>query len=298
MKAYVTVGVSASGKSSLAKKMMEEGKVQGIVERDQIRRNLFNFQQWSEYKFSRQKESQVSDIHCAMIEGFASLGDCNIIVSDTNLNESHRNALIAFLESVGFEVEVIDCDVTWEEACRRDEQREFSVGRKVLYKQWQQWIEYKKLKGDWYYYQPSTSSPNAVVFDIDGTVAHMHNRGPFDWDKVGDDLPKIAVVQLAQFYHKLGFHVIFLSGRDGICYRETRKWITNNIFPNGDYDLFMRAEGDTRKDSIVKLELFRNNIADNYYVMSLFDDRPQVVNMWYDIGIPNVFAVGDQRNEF
>lgn len=298
MKAYVTVGVSASGKSSLAKKMMEEGKVQGIVERDVIRRNLFNFQQWSEYKFSREKESQVSDVHRAMIEGFASLGGCNIIVSDTNLNESHRNTLITFLESTGFEVEVIDCDVTWEEACRRDEQRKFSVGRKVLYRQWQQWVEYKKLKGDWYYCQPSTSSPNAVVFDIDGTVAHMHNRGPFDWDKVGDDLPKYAVVQLAQFYHKLGLHVIFLSGRDGVCYRETRKWITNNIFPNGDYELFMRAEGDSRKDSIVKLELFKNNIADNYYVTSLFDDRPQVVNMWYDIGIPNVFAVGDQRNEF
>lgn len=298
MKAYVTVGVSASGKSSLAKKMMEEGKVQGIVERDQIRRNLFNFQQWSEYKFSREKESQVSDVHRAMIEGFASLGGCNIIVSDTNLNESHRNTLIAFLESTGFEVEVIDCDVTWEEACRRDEQRKFSVGRKVLYKQWQQWIEYKKLKGDWYYYKPSTSLPNAVVFDIDGTVAHMHNRGPFDWDKVGDDSPKIGVVQLAQFYRKLGLCVIFLSGRDGVCYEKTRCWITRNIFCDGDYELFMRAEGDTRKDSIVKLELFKNNIADNYYVTSLFDDRPQVVNMWYDIGIPNVFAVGDQRNEF
>ena len=298
MKAYVTVGVSASGKSALALKMREEGKVQGIVERDIIRRNLFNFQQWSEYKFSREKENQVSDVHRTMIEGFASLSGCNIIVSDTNLNEAHRNALIAFLESTGFEVEVIDCDVTWEEACRRDERREFSVGREVLYKQWQQWVNYKKLKGDFYHYQPSTSLPNAVVFDIDGTVAHMHNRGPYDWNKVGHDLPKYAVVQLAQFYYKLGLRVIFLSGRDGICYRETRKWLADNIFPNGNYRLFMRAEGDTRKDSIVKLELFKNNIADNYYITSLFDDRPQVVNMWHDIGIPNVFAVGDQRNEF
>lgn len=298
MKAYVTVGVSASGKSTLAQKMLKERKVQEVIERDIIRRYLFNFQQWSEYKFTREKEKKVSDIIRSMIEYVASSGKYDIIVSDTNLNPTHRDALVTFLESLGFEVELIDCDITWEEACRRDEQRKFSVGRKVLYKQWQQWVEYKKSKGDWYHYEPSTSLPNAVVFDIDGTVAHMHNRGPFEWDKVGDDLPKIAVTQLAQFYRKLGLRVIFLSGRDGVCYEKTRCWITRNIFCDDDYELFMRAEGDSRKDSIVKLELFKNNIADNYYVTSLFDDRPQVVNMWHDIGIPNIFAVGDQRNEF
>ena len=74
-----------------------------------------------------------------------------------------------------------------------------------------------------------------------------------------------------------------MTGRDGICEKETAEWLTKNLIPyNG---LVMRTAGDNRKDNIVKLELFKKHIADNYNVMGVFDDRDSVVKMWRDIGL-------------
>lgn len=47
----------------------------------------------------------------------------------------------------------------------------------------------------------------------------------------------------------------------------------------------MRPEGDKRKDSIVKAELFDKHIKDNYAVDFVLDDRNQVVKMWRDMGL-------------
>ena len=41
----------------------------------------------------------------------------------------------------------------------------------------------------------------------------------------------------------------------------------------------MRASGDTRKDSIVKKELYEKHIKNKYYVSFWLDDRNQVVDM-------------------
>ena len=60
----------------------------------------------------------------------------------------------------------------------------------------------------------------------------------------------------------------------------------------------MRKEGDVRKDTVIKEELFWEHIAPHYNVLVAFDDRPCVVDMWHDVGIPNVIAVADQRNKF
>jgi hypothetical protein len=59
----------------------------------------------------------------------------------------------------------------------------------------------------------------------------------------------------------------------------------------------MRKAGDTRKDTVVKYELFQEHIADRYNIVSVFDDRPSVVNMWNDLGL-KVWATGDQRVYF
>ena len=55
----------------------------------------------------------------------------------------------------------------------------------------------------------------------------------------------------------------------------------------------MRGFGDNRNDRLIKEELFFNHINDKYSVLGVFDDRPRVVRMWYDIGIPTVFCVAN-----
>ena len=46
--------------------------------------------------------------------------------------------------------------------------------------------------------------------------------------------------------------------------------------------LYMRKDGDTRPDYVIKPELVKDFIDDIYMV---FEDRDQVVKMWRDLGI-------------
>ena len=126
------------------------------------------------------------------------------------------------------------------------------------------------------------NKPKAIICDIDGTLALMSGRSPYEWVKVGDDTVNRPVLHLLKNYS--GSQVIFVSGRDSVCRASTVDWlfykagIANPI-------LFMRAEGDMRKDSIVKRELFDEHIRDSYDVQFVLDDRDQVVEMWRSLGL-------------
>ena len=78
-------------------------------------------------------------------------------------------------------------------------------------------------------------------------------------------------------------YVIVMSGRDESCRTETERWLNKHNIP---FDfLFMRPEGDMRKDNIIKHELFNKYVRDNYDVKFVLDDRQQVVDMWRKMGI-------------
>ena len=47
----------------------------------------------------------------------------------------------------------------------------------------------------------------------------------------------------------------------------------------------MRKEGDHRRDSIVKKEIYDTLIKDEFDVEFVLDDRQQVVDMWREIGL-------------
>lgn len=56
----------------------------------------------------------------------------------------------------------------------------------------------------------------------------------------------------------------------------------------------MRPQGDMRRDSIVKRELYENHIKGKYNVVAIFDDRPQVIReCWQALGFGDrIFNVG------
>lgn len=119
----------------------------------------------------------------------------------------------------------------------------------------------------------------AVIFDIDGTLALRGDRGPFDWKRVGEDLPNGPVVRLAQWIQQNPYWItIYMSGRDGICREQTEMWLdAQGLYPDL---LLMRNIGDNRKDSIVKEELYRTHVEPFWTVKFVVDDRDQVVRMW------------------
>lgn len=125
-------------------------------------------------------------------------------------------------------------------------------------------------------YKPPHGKPRAIMCDIDGTIAHIGDRSPYDWHKVREDTPDQIIIDLLRRYDNR--IIILVSGRDSVCRAETMEWLKDNRVPF--HHLFMRTEGDNRKDSIVKRELFDSNIRENFNVEFVLDDRNQVVNMW------------------
>lgn len=287
MKGYITVGIPASGKTTWTK---EQDVVD--INRDWIRFNVVcPGSDWSNYKFNRKQEDEVTEIQHHMLSEAAFNGK-DVVISDTNLNQKTRNKWVETLESFDYEVEILEFPITLEEAYKRDRLRPNGVGEAVIYSMYQKWLEYKGRKT----YTPDESLPKAVVFDVDGTLAKMVNRGPFDWNKVDQDEPKQFVVEMAQQYSKLGYVIIVLSGRDGVCADKTYKWLGDNGVPFEH--LYMRAMNDRRKDAEIKEELFWNHIADNYNVVACVDDRPQMIRLWYELKIPNVISVANPYIEF
>lgn len=120
----------------------------------------------------------------------------------------------------------------------------------------------------------------AILCDIDGTLAKMNDRSPFDWAKVGEDDVNLPIKKLLDLFNcpYSVYEIILMSGRDEVCRKQTELWLLLNGIHHGE--LFMRPAGDNRKDSIVKKELYEKHIKEKYEVLFVLDDRNQVVEMW------------------
>lgn len=120
--------------------------------------------------------------------------------------------------------------------------------------------------------------PTAVICDIDGTLAHMVNRGPYDTSKYLDDEKDDFIHNLFSLLTIGEVARIIVSGRSDEFKDVTEKWLkTHGI----SYDhLYMRPAGDMRNDAIVKKELYEKYIEPKYNIKVVLDDRDRVVDMW------------------
>lgn len=121
--------------------------------------------------------------------------------------------------------------------------------------------------------------PTAIMVDIDGTLAHMSGRSPYDYSKVNEDTLDAVVAGITRHYK----HVVVMSGRPEDCREATEKWLRK-------YDvrfdsLFMRPSGDKRPDQIVKWELYQQHVEPEYTIEFVLDDRNRVVKMWRENGL-------------
>lgn len=303
--AILTRGISASGKSTFAREWVKEmtrREVNGVmcvlprveVNRDDIRRELTEKDgkvfTWDKWNWKR--EGEVTTIATAKIMEAVENG-FDVIVSDTNLNEGRLKNMILDFESHGYHVTVKDFPITLEEAWKRDAKRENGVGHSVIASQYEQWLKVYGRKT----YVADKTKPKCILVDIDGTLAHMNGkRGAFEWDKVGvDDVDPHVRTLLELFWNDTECYIIVLSGRDGVSREKTEDWLKDNLV---SYDqLIMRTPNDMRKDTFVKEEIFWRDIADNYNVQFVIDDRPSVCRMWRELGL-KTFQVGNPHIEF
>lgn len=275
---YMTKGLPASGKSTWAKEMQSSNPNILRVNKDDLRAMLHNG------RWSRANEKQVLELRDQIIKSGLDRG-MHVIVDDTNLSVKHFNRLSQLAKQYGVRLEVKDfTDVPLEECINRDLNRTNSVGEKVIRDMHNQFL---KPKQDTKALNPMVFDarlPYCVIFDLDGTLACMGDRSPYDGKACGADSVNKSIRALLKVIKNTGdFKVGIFSGRSEEAMYETREWLKDNHI---DWSfLAMRRSGDNRKDAIIKKEMFDKYIRDKYNVLFVVDDRDQVVKMWRDIGL-------------
>jgi predicted kinase len=276
----LTKGLPASGKTTWAKgKVAEAGKGGKLtrVNRDDLREMLFSSQ------FSKANEKAVTEARDTLIIQALRKG-WSVIVDETGLNPRVEDMMRALASA--YSVEVVIKDFTYvplAECLERNAKRANSVPESVIRRMYERYLKPEAPTYD-------KSLPWALIVDIDGTLAHMNGRSPYDWARVGEDELDHDVADFVGVYGQVK-KVIVMSGRDGSCRSETERWLDFHGIP---FDgLYMRPEGDQRKDSVVKRELFEQHILGKYYPALVLDDRNQVVDMWRnELGL-KVWQVAD-----
>jgi predicted kinase len=239
----------------------------------------------------------------------------DVILDDTHLIPMTVKKLHAIAQAYG-DVKVIErgVNVPVETCIERDSKRTgfAKVGEKVIkdFARFSGLDKGRKLSDKEVYYEPRPNAfkelvqddklPKAIMCDLDGTLAIIGKRTPYDaTDCDVIDLPNWPVIQAVLAMHAQGVKIMFMSGRDQKYRPETERFIQKYcvapwISPPGyiPYELHMRGETapdpekmDQRKDNIIKEELFNKYVRGKYNVLFVLDDRNQVVDQWRLMGL-------------
>lgn len=282
----VYVGLPASGKSTMAK------KIRGKTNSNHVRVNKDDLRAMHFDKVWKGNEGFIEDARDALIRVALQSGK-NVIVDDTNLHPKHIETIrkIAQEEGASFRVDNSFLSVSLAECIERDAARPNGVGKKVIKSMHDQFLKKEVIAP----YHPDLA--DAVICDLDGTLALLGDRDVYDASRCDVvDTPNPAVVAVLKMALHFGHPILFCSGRESKDREPSIRFIKKALpdITDADWKLFMRATGDGRKDSIVKQELYDANIKDKYNVLFVLDDRNQVVDFWRSIGLPTFqVAEGD-----
>jgi predicted kinase len=297
-------GAPASGKSSYAKKIISIEQNVVRVSRDEIREQLNFYTKVGD----NSAEKLVTEIEKENILSLLKKG-LDVIIDVTLADVKYLKGYFKYFNNTGLNLEFRCQDfshVSLEVCLERNKQRGEAGGRfvpeNVIKRMHQNCISQNALHETTFnnlvkayaenyalkdIYKDVEGHP-CYIFDIDGTLALMGDRSPYEWDKVGLDTVNKNVAQLLEdLSHKsLNDTIFILSGRDGSCEIQTIEWLKKNVPAKCFLEVYMRKAGDMRPDWIVKKELLEINILDKgYRPVMIFDDRGQVCDFWKHIGI-------------
>jgi hypothetical protein len=217
-------------------------------------------------------------------------------VSDTNLAPAHENKLREIANHHKVQVEIVDfTDVPVSECLERDRKRGNKVGAEVILKMYNQYLK-KEVN---IVSERDESLMDAVIVDVDGTLAHRGERSPYDGSRVMEDTVNEPIADLARLFFEQGYKIIIMTGRentvvdnDGTTVQDlTIEWLNKNNIRF--HDIHIRANGDHRSDYEVKKELFVNNVKGLYNIKWVLDDRAQVVQAWRELGLTVLDVAGN-----
>lgn len=222
----------ASGKSTFARKLVQEDAKWKRINKDDFRMMLHNG------KWSVQKEKDVLKVRDSIMRLFLEEG-YNVVVDDTNFAPHHIKNITKNIKDLA-EVEVKFFDIPLGVAIDRDLQRERSVGKDVITKMYNTYIAPTLFPP----VQQDKSLPKAVIFDVDGTLAKMCRRSPYDVEKCVDDYLHANVHELIPVFKSQGYTIIVCSGRKEEAKEATKIWFSkNNLHLEINYKLKGKEKG-------------------------------------------------------
>lgn len=316
LKIFLTKGIPGSGKSTWAKAEIAKDPSNWVRINNDDLRAMMNGSVWS-----ADYEKMITEARNYLIRDALKRGK-NIIIDNLNINKRHFEDTCKIAKSVNVDVQVLEkvFYVELDEAIERDSKREgkAKVGEDVIKKWWKESgkTQFKFCKPRVEIFHSTKGNnvaieapayipglPEAVVCDLDGTLALIHNRSPYDASDCDlKDLPNTPVIETILAHYKAGRKIIFCSGREDKYKPETIRFIemwvrTSYVLPANsiksetnvsapiEYQLHMRKTDDFRKDSIIKEEIYQNEIDGKYNVLLVLDDRDQVVEFWRSKGL-------------
>ena len=295
MKATILIGISGAGKSTYVTEKANENSNLIVISKDNIRKSLIkNYDPsknlWDQYSFKDNEDSINSLFDIQLRE--AAKNKQNIIIDNTNLSKSKNERLERLLKNYGYvEIDYVNFNLTdnINFYLENNQNRINTIPMRAINDQYLLAAQSGYLE---------LSSSNIALVDIDGTVAIKCDRSPFEYNKADNDTPNQYVIDTinALYETKRIDYIQFLSGRESYSYELTRDWLIKHGFDMTKHRLLMRRTSDYRRDSIIKNEIYESCLKQNN-IKYLFDDRNQVVDMWWDNKLP-VFHVGDYRNVF
>jgi predicted kinase len=306
-------GYAGSGKSFLANDIKNLNENTEIVSAD------FFWNHSGKYLFD---VSKLSEAHAECFSNFKKLvsNGTNVVVDNTNLKYKDiqkyidyllvNNNLNDYIYSVKFlEVSHNDLETAIKLRSNREDGKNIPKGRMhEMYKSFQNdvrgllLIDYKGkigldeldlLENILPWTDPCVILPDVILCDLDGTLAifeYMNGiklRSPYDASLAASDIVCRPVAEALRGFFSLGYEIIFVSGRENKFREQTEEFLKRASEDFGfSYDkLFMRSEGDFRKDTIIKDEIYSREILGKYNVLAVFDDRKSVVEMWRSKGL-------------
>ncbi len=287
-KLLILIGPPGSGKSTFAKYHIRTEQNWMRVCRDDFR--LMHFSQSNLDDF---QESMITKMVDASIEALL-LQKTNVVVDATNLKKEYLDTFVSkfnHLADISFKVFDVAPSIVEERCTSRYKETGKYIPQKVMQRSQQ---AFKHLLAN-YDFSPrpklnratkelvisstqDNTLPKALICDLDGTLALLNGRNPYDASTADKDGLNDAVANVLRLFKEKGYAILLVSGREDKYKAATLSFLEKHQI---SYDeLLMRRSNDNRKDSIIKKEIFDTSIKEKYFIEFILDDRNQVVDMW------------------
>lgn len=138
--------------------------------------------------------------------------------------------------------------------------------------------------------------PTAWIFDLDGTLfctnrdAPDGGRGWYDYARLLEDWPIQATIDIAQMLDRMNQKLLFVTARPEEARGLTLDQLSRHyLAPRTNsrrqaIDLFMRPTSE-HLDHDLKRMIYRNQIKPRWNVQGVFEDNPDVAEMYVQEGL-------------